>query len=119
MQVTDAKGHILYKKDDVSDGKFAFTTEDYDMFEICFHTKASGKDLLLRWNVVHYGHDFITGDSKTPREVKLSLKHGVEAKNYDDVSSSLCSALNTEVDHISRMYSTTEYVVCFIKKCWT
>lgn len=36
LQVTDSRGHILFKKEDASKGRFAFTTEDYDMFEVCF-----------------------------------------------------------------------------------
>lgn len=38
LQVTDSKGHVLYNKDDAVKGKFAFTTEEYDMFEICFES---------------------------------------------------------------------------------
>jgi len=37
--VTDSKGHVLYNKDDATKGKFAFTTEEYDMFEICFESR--------------------------------------------------------------------------------
>lgn len=43
LQVTDSRGHILFKKEDASKGRFAFTTEDYDMFEVCF---LSGEALL-------------------------------------------------------------------------
>ena len=39
FQVTDTKGHILYHKEDAKKGKFAFTTEEYDMFEVCFESK--------------------------------------------------------------------------------
>ena len=38
-QVTDSKGHVLYNKDEATKGKFAFTTEEYDMFEICFESR--------------------------------------------------------------------------------
>lgn len=38
-QITDSAGHILYAKEDATKGKFAFTTEDYDMFEACFESK--------------------------------------------------------------------------------
>ncbi len=38
MQVTDSKNHILFKKEDATKGKFAFTTENYDTFDICFET---------------------------------------------------------------------------------
>ena len=39
FQIIDSKGHVLYNKDEATKGKFAFTTEEYDMFEICFETK--------------------------------------------------------------------------------
>ncbi|XP_064403808.1 transmembrane emp24 domain-containing protein 10-like isoform X2 [Halichondria panicea] len=68
LKVADSKGHTLYNQDDASKGKFAFTTDDYDMFEVCFHSTVTGP-----------------GGQGSTREVSLSLKHGVEAKNYDDV----------------------------------
>ncbi|ERE73513.1 transmembrane protein Tmp21-like protein [Cricetulus griseus] len=63
--ITDSAGHILYAKEDATKGKFAFTTEDYDMFEVCFESKGTGRipDQL----------------------VILDMKHGVEAKNYEEV----------------------------------
>ena len=39
FQVTDSKNHVLYNKEDAKKGKFAFTTEEYDMFEVCFESK--------------------------------------------------------------------------------
>ena len=36
FQVRDTKGHILAQKEDISKGKFSFTSELYDTFEICF-----------------------------------------------------------------------------------
>lgn len=60
LKITDSAGHILYSKEDATKGKFAFTTEDYDMFEVCFESKGTGRipDQL----------------------VILDMKHGVEAK---------------------------------------
>ena len=43
LQVADSRGHTLFQKDDVTSGKFAFTTEDYDMFEACFHSTVVGE----------------------------------------------------------------------------
>ncbi|KTF77229.1 hypothetical protein cypCar_00026322 [Cyprinus carpio] len=40
LKITDSSGHILYVKEDATKGKFAFTTEDYDMFEVCFESKS-------------------------------------------------------------------------------
>ena len=39
-QITDSSSHTLYSKEDATKGKFAFTTEDYDMFEVCFESKS-------------------------------------------------------------------------------
>lgn len=62
LKVTDSKGHVLYNKDEATKGKFAFTTEEYDMFEICLESKMT------------------TGGHGADREVYISMKHGVEAK---------------------------------------
>ncbi|XP_069779355.1 transmembrane emp24 domain-containing protein 10 [Narcine bancroftii] len=68
-QVTDSSGHILYSKEEASKGKFAFTTDDYDMFEICFESRLP------------------TGHFRVPDQmIILNTKHGVEAKNYEDIA---------------------------------
>merc|ERR1712168_1633498 len=66
LTVIDTNGHVLYKKDDAQKGKFAFTTDEYDMFEVCFHSEGS------------HGQGI-------DREIFLDVKTGVEAKNYDDL----------------------------------
>lgn len=68
LSVTDSRGHILYSKEDATKGRFAFTTEEYDMFEVCFQSKS------------------IQGAIVPEREVFLDLKHGIEAKNYEDIA---------------------------------
>ncbi|XP_004610274.1 transmembrane emp24 domain-containing protein 10 [Sorex araneus] len=66
LKITDSAGHILYSKEDATKGKFAFTTEDYDMFEVCFESK---------------------GTRRIPDQlVILDMKHGVEAKNYEEIA---------------------------------
>ncbi|PAV59187.1 hypothetical protein WR25_24610 [Diploscapter pachys] len=69
IHVTDTRGHTLYKRENFNDlkGKFAFTADEYDVFEICLSNHApQGR------------HE--------KREVSLTMKHGVEAKNYDDIA---------------------------------
>ena len=39
FQVTDSKGHFLYNKENIESGKFAFNTEAYDVYEVCFISK--------------------------------------------------------------------------------
>nr|XP_013041003.2 transmembrane emp24 domain-containing protein 10 [Anser cygnoides] len=69
VQITDSAGHILYAKEDATKGKFAFTTEDYDMFEACFESKLP------------------VGTGRMPDQlVILDMKHGVEAKNYEEIA---------------------------------
>nr|CAI5859987.1 unnamed protein product [Callosobruchus analis] len=63
--VTDSKGHILAKRQDISKGKFSFNTESYDTYEICFTSRVPPHDKGIT------------------QEVKLITKHGVETKNYD------------------------------------
>lgn len=38
-EVRDTKQHILSKKDDISRGKFSFTSEIFDVYELCFKSK--------------------------------------------------------------------------------
>ena len=45
-QVADSRGHTLFRKEDASKGKFAFTTEDYELFEVCFLTTVTGEPRL-------------------------------------------------------------------------
>lgn len=42
-QVKDSKNHILSQKEDITSGKFTFSVETYDMFEICFISKVLNK----------------------------------------------------------------------------
>ncbi|KAL1122438.1 hypothetical protein AAG570_002769 [Ranatra chinensis] len=65
--VTDSKGSILAKNNDISNGKFTFATESDDIFEICFISM-----IPLR----HIG---------APHEILLNVKHGVEAKTYEEL----------------------------------
>uniref|UniRef100_A0AAQ4RPB9 GOLD domain-containing protein n=1 Tax=Gasterosteus aculeatus aculeatus TaxID=481459 RepID=A0AAQ4RPB9_GASAC len=61
LKITDSSSHTLYSKEDAVKGKFAFTTEDYDMFEVCFESKSP------------------MGTGRVPDQlVNLDMKHGVE-----------------------------------------
>jgi hypothetical protein len=71
LEVLDSKGHILYQKEGATKGKFAFTTDEYDVFQICFDTKVS----------IESRHS-----SGLVKEVQLHLKHGIEAKDYENLA---------------------------------
>jgi hypothetical protein len=65
LQITDPKKNFLVKYDKIDAGKFAFTTDDYDVYEICFLSRVPPN---------------MRGQ---PHTVYLNVKHGVEAKNYE------------------------------------
>ena len=72
LDVKDTKGHTLYNKEDASKGRFAFTTEEYDIFEVCFETKLAAGQQQHHLSSEH-----------TTKEVSIKIKHGVETKDYD------------------------------------
>jgi len=65
VKVMDIKGHTLVSHEDKSKGKFAFTTDDYEVYEICVISKVPP-------NIRGIKH-----------EVELTIKMGLEAKNYE------------------------------------
>jgi len=69
LAVTDSKGHTAFTRENLDKGKFAVTSDEDDIFDICFVTYLPA------------GHQ--TGPE---REVSLLLKHGVEAKNYEELA---------------------------------
>ena len=101
--MTDSKEHILYNKEEAEKGKFAFTTDDQDMFEICFVSNKEGNgfsrgkfsiSLTITTNP-GFGPSqddlfgpfirmkFLYSDAKA-HEIKIDVKKGIEAKNYDE-----------------------------------
>ncbi|CAH8436891.1 unnamed protein product [Schistosoma rodhaini] len=66
IKVRDVKKHILYQRDNIRNGKFAFTTEDFDLFEVCFESQPD--------------------NTETEQEVFLNIKHGTEAKDFDKMA---------------------------------
>lgn len=65
LMVVDTKGQHFLKRESTDKGKFAFTTDDYDVYEICFLSRVPPNVRGMR------------------HEVFLSTKHGVEAKSYE------------------------------------
>jgi hypothetical protein len=80
LEVLDSKGHILYNKDEATKGKFAFTTDEYDVFQVCFETKLMTD---------------VRGGEQLVKEVHLNVKHGVEAKDYENVNRFIYLLKNT------------------------
>lgn len=44
-EVRDTKQHILSKKEDISRGKFSFTSEVFDVYELCFISKVPSSEI--------------------------------------------------------------------------
>jgi len=65
MMVTDAKGQHYVNRESADKGKFAFTADVDDVFEICFISRVP------------------TNMRGGRHEVYLETKHGVEAKSYE------------------------------------
>jgi len=69
LMVTDSKGHTAFARENLDKGKFAVTSDEDDIYDFCF---------------VSYSQ---TGHQQGPaREVLLTMKHGVEAKSYEEIA---------------------------------
>ncbi|CAO1424305.1 unnamed protein product [Diamesa serratosioi] len=66
-EIRDTKQHILSKKEDISRGKFSFTSEVYDAYELCFHSKVPNNQR----GVV--------------QEISVNVKKGIETKSYEGI----------------------------------
>ena len=71
LKVTDTKDQTLFSKESAETGKFAFTLDDYDMFNICFQSKSTGGGISRQVEDIN---------------VKVNVKRGVEAKSYGDLA---------------------------------
>ncbi|XP_067941323.1 transmembrane emp24 domain-containing protein 10-like [Watersipora subatra] len=69
VKITDARDHIFYNNDkNELKGVFAFSVEEYDLFEICFINKLE------------------PGGDGGQRAVTLNIKHGAEMKDYEAIA---------------------------------
>jgi len=66
--VVDNNGHHFYNKENAEAGKFAFTTDNYNVYEICVISRVPQNIRGMR------------------HEVSLTVKHGTEAKSYDELA---------------------------------
>jgi len=68
LQILDSKGHTAFHRENIDRGKFAVTADEDDYYDICFTS--------------YNQHN----PSAFPREVSVITKHGVEAKNYQELA---------------------------------
>ena len=107
LEVKDTNGHTLYNKEDASKGRFAFTTEKYDIFNICFETKLSHAQqqhhLLAQYTV---------------KEVTIKLKHGIETKEYDALAkTNRLKPLEVELNRLEDLSSAIVSDFAYMKQC--
>lgn len=90
FEVKDTKMHILAKKEDISKGKFSFTSEVFDVYELCFHSKVpSSKKLFWSFDfliLLEFHLKNLSDVRGMPQEVSVTVKKGVETKSYEGVS---------------------------------
>ena len=88
-EITDSRKHRVYHKDPAELGKFAFSSDDYDVYDVCFSRA-----------VVDEGKP-VPGDAFT--SITLDIKSGVEAKSYAAVSAGAgARAVAASSDHCHR-----------------
>ncbi|XP_003962677.1 transmembrane emp24 domain-containing protein 10 [Takifugu rubripes] len=64
LKIIDSKGFLLYIRQNATKGRFSFTTEKQDKFDLCFYSRSP------------------MGSGKVPDQmVKLNVKSGVEAQD--------------------------------------
>ncbi|TGZ59198.1 hypothetical protein CRM22_009222 [Opisthorchis felineus] len=64
--IQDAEGHMLYMRENIAKGTFAFSTENFQLFEVCVRSRPMPGATNL-----------------ADREFFLEIKQGAEAKNFD------------------------------------
>ncbi|GAA53659.1 transmembrane emp24 domain-containing protein 10 [Clonorchis sinensis] len=86
--IQDAEGHMLYMRENIAKGTFAFATENFQLFEVCVRSRPSRcrcHPLIIR--------TIVPGATNlADREFFLEIKQGAEAKNFDLVGSRLLSS---------------------------
>ena len=100
MMVTDTTDHHLVNRENIGEtGKFAFTTDKYDVFTICFISVVEPQ--------------FRGGR----HEVFLSTKHGIEAKNYDNLGDAAkLKPLEVELKRLEDMSESIVQDFAFMRK---
>ncbi|TUD52962.1 Transmembrane emp24 domain-containing protein 10 [Bagarius yarrelli] len=85
LKITDSSGHILYSKEDATKGKFAFTTEDYDMFEVCFESKSQMEgttDNIAMQALEHIHSNEVIMTAGRSRTVEAFLKDAARKRKF-------------------------------------
>lgn len=99
-QIIDSKGFLLYIRQNATKGRFSFTTEKQDKFDLCFYSRSpmgTNQDIriistlissrVIVWETKSHYKYWSPGSGKVPDQmVKLNVKSGVEAQDRKEVS---------------------------------
>ncbi|XP_070776227.1 transmembrane emp24 domain-containing protein 10-like [Enoplosus armatus] len=100
LTIIDSFGHTLYIKQNATKGKFSFTTENHEEFDVCFHSRSP------------------MGSGRVPDQlVKLNTKHGVEAKNYKEIEKvEKLTPLEAQLRHLEHLSQAIADDFDYLKK---
>ncbi|CAG10617.1 unnamed protein product [Tetraodon nigroviridis] len=101
LKIIDSNGFLLYIRQNATKGRFSFTTEKQDKFELCFYSTSP------------------MGSGKVPDQlVKLNVKRGVEARDRKETENweklTPLEAKMKEIEQLSQ--SIADSLVYFMKR---
>lgn len=73
LAITDSKGHVAFARENIDKGRFAVTPDEDDIYDYC----------VISHPLVNIPP---SQANSAVREVLISMKHGVEAKNYEKLA---------------------------------
>ncbi|VDP86852.1 unnamed protein product [Echinostoma caproni] len=81
IAIHDSKSHLLYQRADFQNGSFSFSTEDFDLVDICFEVHKELRPNVLIWFV-----PFFLANAENLKPVEAELRR-LEAITEEIVSS--------------------------------
>lgn len=101
VSITDSKGHIAFARENINGhGKFAFSSDLADYYDICFKYIASA----------------VPGAQPQPREVSFDMRIGSEAKEYDADEQDKFSRLDIQLNKIEDLTNSIIVDYAYLKK---
>ena len=73
LAITDSKGHVAFARENIDKGRFAVTPDEDDIYDYC----------VISHPLVNIPPPQL---ESAVREVLIIMKHGVEAKNYEQLA---------------------------------
>lgn len=101
VQITDSNGHVAFNRDNINKhGKFAFSSDVADFYDICFKYVASAAP----------------SSQPQPREISFDMRIGSEAKEYDTDEQDKFSELDRQLNRIEDLTNSIIVDYAYLKK---